>query len=113
MKIVVDFFGRDRPVQQITTPVVQEFLGWLRAHGDRRHKDPKTGQLSGDGCSNQTDYKDNVLYLNPGSIGPRRYKIPVALTLAACASDRWNAPLGSRVSANLIPLRSRPLLTGP
>ena len=54
MKIVVDFFGRDRPVQQITTPVVQEFLGWLRAHGGRRHKDPKTGQLSGDGCSNQT-----------------------------------------------------------
>ncbi len=61
----------------------------------------------------EIDYKDNVLYLNPGSIGPRRYKIPVALTLAACASDRWNTPLGSRVSANLIPLRSRPLLTGP
>jgi hypothetical protein len=41
MKIVVGFFGEDRPVQQITTPVVQEFLGWLRAHGGRRHKDRK------------------------------------------------------------------------
>ena len=27
MKIAVGFFGKDRPVQQITTPVVQEFLG--------------------------------------------------------------------------------------
>ncbi|SVD52267.1 uncharacterized protein METZ01_LOCUS405121, partial [marine metagenome] len=54
MKIVVDFFGEDRPVQQITTPVVQEFLGWLRAHRGRRHKDRKTGQLAGAGCSNQT-----------------------------------------------------------
>ena len=54
MKIVVDFFGEDRPVQQITTPVVQEFLGWLRANGGRRHKDRKTGQLAGAGCSNQT-----------------------------------------------------------
>jgi len=54
MKIVVGFFGEDRPVQQITTPVVQEFLGWLRAHGGRRHKDRKTGQLAGAGCSNQT-----------------------------------------------------------
>ena len=26
----------------------------LRAHGGRRHKDPKTGQLAGAGSSNQT-----------------------------------------------------------
>ena len=58
MKIVVGFFGEDRPVLQITTPVVQEFLGWLRAHGGRRHKDRKTGQLTGAGCSNQTYNRD-------------------------------------------------------
>ena len=54
MKIAVDFFGVDRPVQQITTPVVQEFLGWLRANGGRRRKDPKSGQMVGAGCSDQT-----------------------------------------------------------
>ena len=54
MKIVVDFFGVDRPVQQITTPVVQEFLGWLRANGGRRRKDPQSGQMVGAGCSDQT-----------------------------------------------------------
>ena len=27
------------------------------------------------------DYKDNVLYLNPGSIGPRRFKLPVSYAM--------------------------------
>ena len=29
----------------------------------------------------EIDYKDNVLYLNPGSIGPRRFKLPVSYAL--------------------------------
>ena len=27
------------------------------------------------------DYRDNVLYLNPGSIGPRRFKLPVSYAM--------------------------------
>ena len=29
----------------------------------------------------EIDYKDNVLYLNPGSIGPRRFKLPVSYAM--------------------------------
>ena len=56
----------DRPVQQITTPVVQEFLGWLRAHGGRRHKDRKTGQLAGDDPWVTMEW----LMLQMASVGP-------------------------------------------
>ena len=29
----------------------------------------------------EINYKDNVLYLNPGSIGPRRFKLPVSYAM--------------------------------
>jgi len=29
----------------------------------------------------EIDYTDNVLYLNPGSIGPRRFKLPVSYAM--------------------------------
>ncbi|HEX6994730.1 MAG TPA: metallophosphoesterase family protein [Gammaproteobacteria bacterium] len=32
--------------------------------------------------------RDGVLYLNPGSAGPRRFKLPVALALLEIAADR-------------------------
>ena len=107
MKIVVDFFGVDRPVQQITTPVVQEFLGWLRAHGGRRHKDRKTGQLAGAGCSDQT-YNRYKSYLSTifkfgmrcgyNTINPVelieaapvwRYYSPTALLIPALSPRCW------------------------
>ena len=31
--------------------------------------------------------KDGVLYVNPGSIGPRRFKLPISFALAAVGSQ--------------------------
>jgi len=35
--------------------------------------------------------KDGVLYVNPGSAGPRRFTLPVALALLEIAADRLDA----------------------
>jgi putative phosphoesterase len=35
--------------------------------------------------------KDGVLYINPGSAGPRRFQLPITLARLDCACRPWNA----------------------
>jgi putative phosphoesterase len=39
------------------------------------------------------EWKNGVLYLNPGSIGPRRFKLPVSLALLTIAGKNVQAEL--------------------
>ena len=34
--------------------------------------------------------RDGVLYLNPGSAGPRRFKLPVTMAMIDLRTDAWN-----------------------
>jgi len=44
--------------------------------------------ISGHSHRPQVEERDGVLYLNPGSAGPRRFKLPVALALLEVSADR-------------------------
>ena len=52
--------------------------------------DPRAAEVSVvvSGHSHQPaiEYKNNVMYLNPGSAGPRRFKLPVSVALVAVTS---------------------------
>jgi hypothetical protein len=39
------------------------------------------------------EWKNGVLYLNPGSIGPRRFKLPVSLALLTVEGKNVKAEL--------------------
>ena len=52
--------------------------------------------ISGHSHKPSTEERNGVLYLNPGSAGPRRFKLPVSV--ARCEI------VGSRVEASLVPL---------
>ena len=54
--------------------------------------------ISGHSHQPKVDQRDGVLYLNPGSAGPRRFKLPIAL--AKLTIDR------KRVRAELVTLQS-------
>jgi putative phosphoesterase len=43
--------------------------------------------------------RDGVLYVNPGSAGPRRFRLPIAIALLR---------LGARVEADIVPLTPKP-----
>ena len=67
-----------------------EAMKWdffVRHYGDlaRQRRDPKF-----------TPEKDGVLYLNPGSAGPRRFKLPISLARLIVA--------GTKVTARLVTL---------
>ena len=40
-----------------------------------------------------TDLKDGVLYVNPGSAGPRRFTLPVTVALLRFAGERLDAEI--------------------
>jgi len=52
--------------------------------------------ISGHSHQPRVDEKDGVLYLNPGSAGPRRFKLPISLARLTVA--------GTRVTARLVTL---------
>jgi putative phosphoesterase len=52
--------------------------------------------VSGHSHQPRIDARDGVLYVNPGSAGPRRFRLPVTLALLEVA--------GNDVSARLVPL---------
>lgn len=58
--------------------------------------DPKAGNVdvvvSGHSHKALIDWRDDVLYLNPGSAGPRRFKLPVTLAFVTI-SDRIEAQI--------------------
>jgi len=47
--------------------------------------------ISGHSHRPKIETKNGVLYLNPGSVGPRRFKLPIALAILAL-SDRAILP---------------------
>jgi len=49
--------------------------------------------ISGHSHQPRLDEKDGVLYLNPGSAGPRRFKLPISLARLRIAKGRVNAEL--------------------
>ena len=59
------------------------------AHLDR---DPVTSGfravISGHSHAPSAEVRDGVLYLNPGSAGPRRFRLPIALALLTVSGDR-------------------------
>ena len=54
--------------------------------------------ISGHSHQPKIDERDGVLYLNPGSAGPRRFKLPISLAKLTVAKKR--------VSAELVTLQS-------
>ena len=54
--------------------------------------------ISGHSHQPRLEERDGVLYLNPGSAGPRRFKLPISLARLTVA--------GKRVQAQLVTLRS-------
>jgi putative phosphoesterase len=49
--------------------------------------------ISGHSHQPRLDEKDGVLFLNPGSAGPRRFKLPISLARLRIAKGRVNAEL--------------------
>jgi len=49
--------------------------------------------ISGHSHQPRVEEKDGVLYLNPGSAGPRRFKLPISLARLRIARGRVNAEL--------------------
>jgi len=49
--------------------------------------------ISGHSHQPRLEEKDGVLYLNPGSAGPRRFKLPISLARLRIARGRVNAEL--------------------
>ena len=49
--------------------------------------------ISGHSHQPRLEDKDGVLYLNPGSAGPRRFKLPISLARLRIAKGRVNAEL--------------------
>jgi predicted phosphodiesterase len=41
----------------------------------------------------RSEWRDGVLFLNPGSAGPRRFRLPVSLALLTVAGTRLDAEL--------------------
>ena len=69
-------------------------------HGDnRRNMEPPPGTdvvISGHTHAPRLDEVDGVLYLNPGSAGPRRFHLPVTVAILTVE--------GGRPSARIVPL---------
>jgi putative phosphoesterase len=55
--------------------------------------------ISGHSHQPRVEERDGVLFLNPGSAGPRRFKLPISLARLTIA--------GARVSATLVTLEAR------
>ncbi len=51
--------------------------------------------VSGHSHQASVEWRDNVLYLNPGSAGPRRFKLPVTLALVDTGTDQVKATIVS------------------
>ena len=49
--------------------------------------------ISGHSHQPKVDERDGVLYLNPGSAGPRRFKLPISLARLTVAAQRVKAEL--------------------
>jgi uncharacterized protein len=49
--------------------------------------------LSGHSHKPTIEQRGKVLYLNPGSAGPRRFKLPVAVAKLSLRSARWKAQI--------------------
>jgi putative phosphoesterase len=49
--------------------------------------------ISGHSHQPRVEERDGVLYLNPGSAGPRRFKLPISLAKLTIAKGRVNAKL--------------------
>lgn len=49
--------------------------------------------ISGHSHQPKIDQRDGVLYLNPGSAGPRRFKLPISLAKLTIQDTRVNAQL--------------------
>ena len=63
----------------------------------RLHLDPKTASISvvvsGHTHKPSKQMKDGVLYLNPGSVGPRRFSLPISMAKLKLHSQRVEAEL--------------------
>jgi hypothetical protein len=49
--------------------------------------------ISGHTHQAEQRYESGVLYLNPGSAGPRRFELPVTLALVELSRKRWKAEI--------------------
>ena len=49
--------------------------------------------ISGHSHQPRVEERDGVLYLNPGSAGPRRFKLPISLARLTIARGRVRAKL--------------------
>jgi putative phosphoesterase len=49
--------------------------------------------ISGHSHQPRVDARDGVLYVNPGSAGPRRFRLPISLARLTVAGDRLDAEL--------------------
>ena len=49
--------------------------------------------LSGHSHKPKIEQRGNVLFLNPGSAGPRRFKLPIAVATLSLRSARWKAQI--------------------
>ncbi len=45
----------------------------------------------------KSHWKNGVLYLNPGSVGPRRFHLPVTLSLLECSAEEPTAELAPQI----------------
>lgn len=94
-----DPWGRGLP-EAVTVEIGGVRLHLLHALPDLR-LDPRVAALSvvvfGHSHRPETRRQEGVLYFNPGSAGPRRFRLPVTV-------GRLSIRAGGRVSARIVPL---------
>lgn len=54
---------------------------------------PIAAVISGHSHRPEIEWKDGILYLNPGAAGPRRFRLPVTLALMHVGSDQLSAEI--------------------
>jgi uncharacterized protein len=71
--------------------------------------DPKTSGvavvLSGHSHKPQIEQRDGVTYLNPGSAGPRRFKLPISIAELVVKGDSFSARIAELDSPALVAAR--------
>jgi putative phosphoesterase len=64
---------------------------------DKLDLNPKAGKfdavISGHTHHAEQRWQDGVLYLNPGSAGPKRFELPVTLALLDLSEKRWKVEI--------------------
>jgi predicted phosphodiesterase len=69
------------------------------------HVDPKVAGyaavISGHSHRPAAEHRDGVLYLNPGSAGPRRFRLPISIARVRVAADTLSHEIVELAVANL------------